>query len=90
MTTKEDILAKVKDVLRNELFFEEEIEPDTLVRDLGLDSIQLMQLFVYLEESFDFEFAYDSVFENLRGASVNEFVDVIYNSINRQQQEVNN
>ncbi len=90
MITKEDILSKIKDVLRNELFFEEEIEPATLVRDLGLDSIQLMQLFVYLEESFDFEFAYDSVFENLRGASVNEFVEVIYNSINKQQQEVNN
>ena len=89
MITKEDILAKVKDVLRNELFFEEEIEPETLVRDLGLDSIQLMQLFVYLEESFDFVFAYDSVFENLRGASVNEFVEVIYNSINKQQQEIN-
>lgn len=90
MITKEDILAKVQDVLKNELFLEEEIAPDTLVKDLGLDSIQLMQLFVYLEESFDFEFAYDSVFENLRGASVNEFVEVIYNSINRQQQEVKN
>lgn len=90
MITREDILAKVKDVLRNELFYEEAIEPETLVRDLGLDSIQLMQLFVYLEESFEFEFAYDSVFENLRGATVNEFVDVIYNSINRKQQEVNN
>lgn len=89
MTTKEDILAKVKDVLRNELYYEDEIQPHTLVKDLGLDSIQLMQLFVYLEESFDFEFAYDSVFENMRGATVDQFVDVIYNSINRQQQEVN-
>lgn len=84
MITKQDILTKVKDVLRNELFFEEEVLPETLMKDLGLDSIQLMQLFVYLEESFDFEFAYESVFENMRGATVDQFVDVIHQSINKE------
>lgn len=84
MATKTEILGKVEEVLRNELFFDGTIENDTPIKNLGLDSIQLMQMFVYLEETFAFEFSDDAVFDRVRDSNINEFVDIIHSSIHQK------
>lgn len=83
MLTKQIIYDKIAEVLRDELFYDGKFEADTKIISLGLDSIQLMQLFVYLEESFEFEFLEDSVIENMRGVSLGEFADYVCQAAGR-------
>ncbi len=83
MVTKEEIFDKIKEVLKDELFYEEQIELSSSIKDLGLDSIQIMQLFVYLEEAFSFEFFDDNMLEKIQSVSLGDFVDSIYNSITK-------
>jgi acyl carrier protein len=83
MITKEEILAKITEVLKEELYYNEPVEPACLIRDLELDSIQMMQLFVYLEESFAFEFGDSTVFENARDMTVGQLADLMYGFINK-------
>lgn len=81
MPTKEAIYEEVVKVLRQELLFDGELNPETAIDALGLDSIQLMQLFVYIEESFQFEFAADSTIENAKTASLGQFVEFVHGSM---------
>jgi len=78
---KKDIFVKIKEVIKEELFFDEDFKKSTLIRDLGLDSIQIMQLFVYIEETYDFEFEDENTIENMRDASVNDLVDFVYKAL---------
>lgn len=80
MPTKEAIYDEIVKVLRQELLFDGELGPETAIEALGLDSIQLMQLFVYIEESFHFEFAAESTIENAKTASLAQFVDFVHQS----------
>ena len=83
MITKEAIHDEVVRVLRHELLFSGELSPDTAIQALGLDSIQLMQLFVYIEEAFHFEFDAESTIENAKNASLGQFVDFVHQSVAR-------
>ena len=48
-----EILDEIRRIARSELGFERPITPaDDLVRDLGLDSLQLIELAVALEDRF--------------------------------------
>lgn len=81
MITKQAIYDEIVKVLRQELLIEGELDLETSVKALGLDSMQLMQLFVYLEESFDFEFAEGSLLERLKDAPLSQFVDCVDSSL---------
>ena len=81
MITRQAIYDEVVKVLREELLFDGELDMETSIKALGLDSIQLMQLFVYLEESFSFEFAEGSLIERMRDASLRELVDCVDGSL---------
>jgi acyl carrier protein len=81
MATKTEILDKITEVLRKELMFDGEIDVNAPIKNLGLDSIQLMQMFVYLEETFSFEFSDDAVFDRVRDSDINQFIEMIHASI---------
>lgn len=83
MITRQAIYDEVVKVLREELLFDGELDMETSIKGLGLDSIQLMQLFVYLEESFSFEFAEGSLIERMKDASLRELVDCVDGSLAR-------
>jgi acyl carrier protein len=80
MHTKQAIYDKIVYILRSELLFEDEIHQDTSIEALGLDSIQLMQLFVYIEELFYFEFPADMTIDRIKEVSLSQFVDLVQQS----------
>jgi len=83
MIDKETIANKIKEVLREELYYDGVLEMDTTMQHLGLDSIQIMQLFVYLEEAFQFEFVEDSIIANASSATINQLVDLVEQSLQK-------
>jgi acyl carrier protein len=83
MIDKEIIYKKLGQVLTDDLMCHGDFSQETSIAHLGLDSLQIMQLFVYLEEIFEFEFMEDSMIENIQDANLGEFVDYIYSSIHQ-------
>jgi acyl carrier protein len=81
MVTKDAIYDKILDVLRKELLCDGQFQPETTIETLGLDSLQMMQLFVYLEECFEFEFMEDSLIENMESASLAMLVDHVHQAV---------
>lgn len=81
MVTRQAIYDEVLRVLRQELLFSGEVDPGTSIRALGLDSLQFMQLFVYLEEAFSFEFTEDSLLTRMKEASLGQLVDCVDRSL---------
>ncbi len=81
MISRQTIYDGVVRVLREELLFDGELGQETPIKDLGLDSIQVMQLFVYIEESFQFEFTEGSLVEDIKDASLGRFVDYVHGSL---------
>ena len=77
MITKASVYERIIEVLRDELLYSGELNPNTSISHLGLDSIQLMQLFVYLEEAFEFEFLEDSIIENMQDVSLDKFSNYV-------------
>jgi acyl carrier protein len=83
MLTKEQIYNEIVRVLRNELVIDAELRSDTGLETLGLDSIQLMQLFVYMEQTFSFEFSPDSTISVVRNFSLEMLTQFVHESANR-------
>ena len=82
MVDKDSVYNKIIEVLREELFYEGELEPHLKIKSLALDSIQLMQLFVFLEETYEFEFTDDAALENMKNVTLGAFVDYVHGAIN--------
>jgi acyl carrier protein len=76
--TREVIIGKLTDIIREELRLGEgmNITGTTTLSDIGVDSIALMQLLVYIEEQFDFEFGENVI---LQGGimSINDLTETI-------------
>ena len=85
MITREVVYDKVVEVLRDELLFDGEFKSDTSINNLGLDSIQIMQLFVYMEEIFGFEFPEDSMMESVRESSLGQFANYVHKALGQGQ-----
>lgn len=81
MVTRQAIYDEVLRVLRQELLFSGDVDPGTSIKALGLDSLQFMQLFVYLEEAFSFEFTEDSLLTRMKESSVGQLVDCVDRSL---------
>jgi acyl carrier protein len=84
MITKEQIYDEIVRVLKRDLMIDADLKTDTTLESLGLDSIQMMQLFVYIEQSFNFEFAPDSSIDSVRSLSLWSFTDFVHQSAIRQ------
>ena len=80
MVDKDSVYNKIIEVLREELFYEGELEPHLKIKSLALDSIQ--QLFVFLEETYEFEFTDDAALENMKNVTLGAFVDYVHRAIN--------
>jgi acyl carrier protein len=81
MVTKQAVYDEVVKILRNELVFDGALAADLPIQALGLDSIRLMQLFVYLEEAFNFEFTVDAPIATIKEATLDQFVSFVHHSI---------
>lgn len=59
--TIESIISKLSEIIHGELRLGEgtDINTGTTMEELGVDSIAMMQLLVFVEESFGFEFSDD-------------------------------
>ena len=77
---KSEIFQKIQDIIFNELNFNQciEISNESKLIELNLDSFQLMQLFVFLEESFNFEFGDESIIANDKFNCVGDISNFIY------------
>ena len=74
MITEEKIYAEISRVLREEVLFTGTVDRQHSLRTAGLDSIQMMQLFVYLEEAFGFEFGAEVTVETVWDVPLDAFV----------------
>lgn len=83
MITQEQIFDEIVRVLRNELLIDADLRADTGLETLGLDSIQLMQLFVYMEDSFSFEFSPDATIGVVRDYSLGRLSEFVHASATR-------
>ena len=83
MVTQEQIFAEIVRVLRNELLIDADLRADTGLEALGLDSIQLMQLFVYMEDSFSFEFSPDATIGVVKSFSLGRLSEFVHASATR-------
>ena len=77
MTTKEDIFDETIRVLTQELRVDQTLTGDTSMESLGLESLELMQVFVYLEERFGFEFPVDATTESVATLSLASFAEFV-------------
>jgi len=78
MTKYKEKLSIVQEIMRNELNIYEEISDKSIISHLGIDSIAMMALIVYLEEYCDTEID----IENLKGIdelTIKEFVLYAFN-----------
>jgi len=55
--TKEEVVSKIKDLIKNSLGVnEDEITPDSsFIDDLGADSLDIVELVMLIEKDFDIE-----------------------------------
>jgi acyl carrier protein len=83
MVTQEQIFTEIVRVLSNELLIDTDLRADTDLETLGLDSIQLMQLFVYMEDSFNFEFSPDETIGTVKNFSLGKLTEFIHASATR-------
>jgi acyl carrier protein len=83
MVTREQVYDEIVRVLRKELMIDAELQNDTALEALALDSIQLMQLFVYMEQSFSFEFAPESTIDSVRSFSLRNLTEFVHRSATR-------
>ena len=70
MITQESAFAEIIRILRSELGVQGEVEGTTTVNSLSLDSLQIMQLLVYLEEGLGFEFSESATTDSVRELTV--------------------
>ena len=80
MVTQEQIFTEIVRVLRNELLIDADLQAGTGLESLGLDSIQLMQLFVYMEDSFSFEFSPDATIGVVKNYSLGRLTEFVHAS----------
>ncbi len=79
---REEIFAKIKDILiERECIPEEEIMPDAfLMKDLEMDSLDMVQMMMYIEKEFMVSIPDNKVYELGKG-TVNDLVSYIENTI---------
>jgi acyl carrier protein len=88
MITKDEIFSKIYTVIKDDLEVTSKIkiEPSSAFKEIGLDSIQLMQLYVLIEENFGFEFG-EELIGNDKFSKIEDVIDYVYetNSIKNTQ-----
>ncbi|GKX31026.1 hypothetical protein SH1V18_35060 [Vallitalea longa] len=64
--TSEAVREKIIDIIVRDLEipFRDEIKEDTLMIDIGMDSISIMTLLVYIEESFGLDIGDDFIIDS--------------------------
>jgi acyl carrier protein len=85
MINKSTIQEQVVQLLHEELVFTDDVDFDASIDSLGIDSIQLMQLFVYLEERFEFEFKEDAMIARIRESTLRHFIDYVHEAIQQSR-----
>jgi acyl carrier protein len=80
MKTKQEVKEKATSIIQDFLFIEEEInEEKNLKEDIGLDSLDAVELTMFIEEEFDIEIEDDEI---LKGKTFGDVVDLICKKLN--------
>ena len=71
-----EILNSIKEIMVNELAMEEsDIFSEKKLQDMGIDSIQLMTLIVYIEDRFEIEIEFDESWPlEITSMTLDEFI----------------
>ncbi|MGT2907905.1 phosphopantetheine-binding protein [Streptococcus dentiloxodontae] len=80
MITKEDILNRMRQIIRDQMGREDiTLTSETALVDLGIDSIELMEFIINLEDDFEMEIS-DETIDDM--THVSDLVDYLYAGIN--------
>jgi acyl carrier protein len=77
MNERETICDEITAILRRDLQMDGDFPSDVSLASLGLDSVQVMQLIVYMEQSFAFEFPADSTMDSALGLSLRDLAAMV-------------
>ena len=75
---KEEIFEKITDLLNNDYVINKEITKKDNLSDIGLDSLDIVELTINLERIYDISIS-DNEIENLE--NIDDFVNVIYDKL---------
>lgn len=75
---------KVIELIKDNLALDEEVDIDTPLKSLSLDSLSFINLIVQIEETYDIDFSFDEL-DIKKWNNVNDFIQTIKEKLNEKQ-----
>lgn len=75
---------KVIELIKNNLALDEEVDIDTPIKSLSLDSLSFINLIIQIEETYDIDFSFDEL-DIKKWNNVNDFIQTIKEKLNEKQ-----
>ena len=75
---------KVIELIKDNLALDEEVDIDTPLKSLSLDSLSFINLIVQIEENYDIDFSFDEL-DIKKWNNVNDFIQTIKEKLNEKQ-----
>ena len=75
---------KVIELIKDNLALDEEVDIDTPLKSLSLDSLSFINLIIEIEETYDIDFSFDEL-DIKKWNNVNDFIQTIKEKLNEKQ-----
>lgn len=75
---------KVIELIKDNLALDEEVDIDTPLKSLSLDSLSFINLIIQIEETYDIDFSFDEL-DIKKWNIVNDFIQTIKEKLNEKQ-----